>query len=51
MLKPIKVTISSFVVVTTSKERLEQEIRDFLEQEIMYSEEPDSPVEIKLEDC
>lgn len=35
------------VVSSTSKERLEQEIKDFLESELMVKLEPDS----KTEDC
>ena len=49
-MKAYKVEIKPFVVTSTSKERIEQEIRAFLEEELMYAEEPDSPVEIKIYD-
>lgn len=48
-MRAYKVTIEPFVVTTTSAERIEQEVRDFLEHELMISEEPDSPVVIKIE--
>jgi len=48
-MRAYKVTIQPFVVTTTSKERIEQEVRDFLEHELMVSEEPDTPTGIKIE--
>lgn len=41
MFKPYKITIAPFIVTSTSKERLEQEIRDFLEHELFVEIPPD----------
>ncbi len=50
MLKAYKVTIEPFIVTSTSKERIEQEIRDFFRDELYVEEEPDSPVKITIQD-
>lgn len=50
MLNTYKVTIAPFIVSSTSKERIEQEIRDFFENELYLEVPPDdSKTEITIE--